>query len=97
MGRVDPAAVHSCYAEGKRVGENLCIAYAHQHGVPVRIIRPFLTYGPPPMALDDGRVFSDFVADLAAAATPVMKSDGRAIRPFCSLADATARASSPRC
>lgn len=88
MGRLDPAAVRSCYGEGKRVGETLCVAYAHQHGVPTRIVRPFHTYGPG-MALDDGRVFADFVADLVHGRDIVMKSEGRAIRPFCYLADAT--------
>jgi len=88
MGRLDPAALRACYAEGKRVGETLCVAYAHQYGVPTRIVRPFHTYGPG-MALNDGRVFSDFVGDIVAGHDIVMKSNGRAVRPFCYISDAT--------
>lgn len=88
MGRLDPASLRAAYAEGKRAGENLCVAYAHQHGVPTRIVRPFHTYGPG-LGLDDGRVFSDFVADLVAGRDIVLKGDGRVVRPFCYVADAT--------
>jgi nucleoside-diphosphate-sugar epimerase len=88
-GSVDPMQVRSCYAESKRLGETLCVAWAHQHGVPARIVRPFHTYGPG-MALDDGRVFSDFVADVAAGRDIIMRSDGTAVRAYCYLADAVA-------
>jgi UDP-glucuronate decarboxylase len=88
-GPVDPALVRSCYAEGKRAGENMCIAWNHQYGLPVKIVRPFHTYGPG-MQLDDGRVFADFVADIVNGRDIVMKSDGGAVRAFCYLADATA-------
>jgi nucleoside-diphosphate-sugar epimerase len=56
--------------------------------VPVKIVRPFHTYGPG-MSLDDGRVYADFVSDIASGHNIVMKSDGTAIRAFCYLADAT--------
>jgi UDP-glucuronate decarboxylase len=87
-GYVDPHAVRSCYAESKRMGENLCASWAHQYGVVAKIARPFHTYGPG-MALDDGRVFSDFVADIVAGRNIQLKSDGSALRPYCYLADAT--------
>lgn len=86
-GPLDPATVRSCYAEGKRVGETMCVAWHHQHKVPAKIVRPFHTYGPG-MALDDGRVFSDFVADIVQGRDIVMKSRGEALRPYCYLADA---------
>ncbi|WP_077036288.1 NAD-dependent epimerase/dehydratase family protein [Pelomonas sp. KK5] len=88
-GYLDPATVRACYAESKRLGETLCVAWHHQHGVPARIVRPFHTYGPG-MALDDGRVFADFVGDILARRNIVLKSDGLAMRPFCYLGDATA-------
>ncbi|MEO8104031.1 MAG: NAD-dependent epimerase/dehydratase family protein [Betaproteobacteria bacterium] len=87
FGPIDPAALRSCYGEGKRAGETLCVAWAHQHGVPTRIVRPFHTYGPG-MKLDDGRVFADFVAAIIARRDIVIKSDGKARRPFCYSADA---------
>lgn len=88
FGHLDPATVRACYGEGKRAAETLSVAYAFQHGAPVKIVRPMHTYGPM-MDLNDGRVFSDFVADILARRNIQMKSDGLAKRPFCYLADAT--------
>jgi UDP-glucuronate decarboxylase len=87
-GYLDPATVRACYAESKRLGETMCLAWHHQFGVPARIVRPFHTYGPG-LALDDGRVFADFVADVVAHRDIVLKSDGLAQRPFCYISDAT--------
>ena len=87
-GYLDPMNVRSCYAESKRVGETMCVAWGHQHGLHASVVRPFHTYGPG-MALDDGRVFADFVADVVAKRDIVLKSDGLALRPFCYIADAT--------
>ena len=89
FGHLDPTLVRSCYGEGKRAGETLCCAWAHQFGVPVKIVRPFHTYGPG-MRVDDGRVFADFVADVVAGRDIVMRSDGRAVRAYCYLSDAVA-------
>lgn len=89
LGSVNPLAVRSCYAEGKRAGETLCVSYCHQHGVPAVIVRPFHTYGPG-LAADDGRVFADFVADIVAGRDIVMTSDGSARRAFCYVRDAIA-------
>lgn len=86
-GFVDPASIRSCYAEGKRAGETMCVSWWHQYGVPAKIVRPFHTYGPG-MSLDDGRVYSDFVSDVVHGRDIVMKSDGNAMRTFCYLADA---------
>ena len=88
FGYLDPALVRSCYGESKRMGENICVSYFAQYGVPAKIVRPFHTYGPG-MALDDGRVFADFVANIVRKENIVLQSDGSAIRPFCYLADAT--------
>ncbi len=87
-GYLDPAELRSCYAESKRLAETMCVCWHRQHGVPARIVRPFHTYGPG-MRLDDGRVFADFVADVIHGRDIVMRSDGRARRAFCYLADAT--------
>lgn len=89
FGTLDPATVRACYAESKRMGETLCVAYAKQHGVPAVIVRPFHTYGPG-MRLDDGRVFSDFVRDVVADQDIRLNSAGLAERAFCYLSDATA-------
>ena len=88
-GYLDPTQVRACYGESKRLGETMCVAYDKQYGVPVRIVRPFHTYGPG-MVLDDGRVFADFLADVIAGRDIVIKSDGRAVRAFCYNSDAAA-------
>lgn len=88
FGYLDPMAVRSCYAESKRIGESMCAAWAQQRGLHTSVVRPFHTYGPG-MALDDGRVFADFVADVVARRDIVLTSDGLAKRSFCYIADAT--------
>ncbi len=88
-GILDPTDVRSCYGESKRLGETMCVSWAHQYQVPAKMLRPFHTYGPG-MKLDDGRVFADFVADIINNRDIVMKSDGTAVRAFCYLADAVA-------
>lgn len=88
-GSLDPLDVRSCYAESKRMGENMCVAWHHQYNVPVKIVRPFHTYGPG-MRLDDGRVYADFVASAIKGCDIEIRSDGLAKRSFCYIADATA-------
>lgn len=87
-GYLDPTTVRACYGESKRMGENLCVSYGHQYNIPVKIVRPFHTYGPG-MKLDDGRVFADFVKNIVHNENIEMKSDGSATRAFCYLSDAT--------
>jgi UDP-glucuronate decarboxylase len=86
-GYLDPTLVRSCYFEAKRMSENLCVCMHHQYDVPVYIARPAHTYGPG-LAPHDGRVFSDFIEDIAAGRDIVVKSDGSAKRPFCYASDA---------
>lgn len=75
-GDLDPMQLRACYAEGKRVAETMCVAWAHQHGVITTVVRPFHTYGPG-LALDDGRVFADIVASVVAGRDIVLTSGGR--------------------
>jgi UDP-glucuronate decarboxylase len=87
FGYLDPAQVRACYGEGKRAGETLCTLFAATRQVPASMARIFHTYGPG-MPLGDGRVFTDFVADVLAGRDLIMRSDGSASRAFCYLADA---------
>ena len=88
FGYVNPTSLRSCYAESKRMGENICVSYHHQYDVPVKIVRPFHTYGPG-MKLNDGRVYADFISDILNNKNINMLSDGSATRAFCYLTDAT--------
>ncbi len=86
-GCIDPLDTRNCYAESKRICETMCMSWFHQFGVPVKIVRPFHTYGPG-LSLEDGRVFADFVSDIIHGRNIVVKGDGSAVRSFCYLADA---------
>lgn len=87
LGPLDPATPRACYAESKRLGETLCVAWHAQHGLPTFIVRPFHTYGPG-LTRDDGRVFADFAYAVAEGRPIVMTSDGSARRAFCYASDA---------
>ena len=88
FGHLDSMDLASCYLESKRMGENMCVAWMHQYGVPVKIVRPAITYGPG-LRLDDGRSFADFIANIVNYQDIEIFSDGKALRNFCYLADAT--------
>jgi len=85
---IDPNNVRSCYSLGKKMGENICTSWAKQYGIDVKIVRPFHTYGPG-MSLEDGRVFADFVKNIVNKKNIIIKSDGKAIRSYCYIKDAT--------
>lgn len=87
FGPLDPATQRACYAESKRMGETLCVAWHAQHGLPTYIVRPFHTYGPG-LTRMDGRVFADFAFAVAEGRPIVMTSDGSARRAFCYVSDA---------
>lgn len=88
FGYLSPTVVRSCYAESKRMGENMCVSYSSQYKVPAVMVRVFHTYGPG-MPLNDGRVFVDFVRDALTGQDIEMRSDGSARRAYCYLTDAT--------
>lgn len=88
FGALDPMDIASCYIESKRMGENMCAAWMHQYGVPVKIVRPGINYGPG-IKLDDGRSFADFISNIVNRQNIEIYSDGRAIRNFCYVADST--------
>jgi UDP-glucuronate decarboxylase len=85
-GHVNPIGPRSCYDEGKRVAESLCINYNLAHRVEVRIVRIFNTYGPR-MARDDGRVISNVIVQALRGAPLTIYGDGRQTRSFCYVED----------
>lgn len=89
LGYLDLSNARASYAESKRMGEMMCVAWARQFGVPTRIVRPFHTYGPG-MPLDDGRLCADFVRDILRKRPLVFHNTSSAPLSFCYLADATA-------
>lgn len=88
FGSLNPTELASCYLESKRMGENMCVAWHKQFGVPAKIVRPAITYGPG-IKLDDGRSFADFIANLVNRQDIILLSEGKVKRNYCYIADAT--------
>ncbi len=86
FGNVNPIGVRSCYDEGKRCAESLCFDYAREFGTRVKIIRIFNTYGPR-MAMEDGRVISNFIAQALLGNPITIHRDGSQTRSFCYVDD----------
>ncbi len=80
-GNVNPIGIRSCYDEGKRCAETLCINYYRQYHVPVKIIRIFNTYGPK-MLPNDGRVVSNFVIQALKNEDITVYGNGNQTRSF---------------
>lgn len=80
-GHVNPHGIRSCYDEGKRCAESLCMDYHRQYKIPVKIIRIFNTYGPN-MSEDDGRVISNFIVQALQEKPLTIYGDGTQTRSF---------------
>ena len=80
-GHVNPLGIRSCYDEGKRCAESLFMSYYREHGIPVKIIRIFNTYGPK-MDINDGRVVSNFIVQALRGDNITIYGDGGQSRPF---------------
>jgi len=85
-GRVNPIGIRSCYDEGKRCAETLFFDYHRQHGLGIKVVRIFNTYGPR-MHLDDGRVVSNFIVQALRGQDLTIYGDGNQTRSFCYVED----------
>ena len=85
-GRVNPIGVRSCYDEGKRCAETLFFDYQRQHGLDIKVVRIFNTYGPR-MRPDDGRVVSNFIMQALRGEDITIFGDGSQTRSFCYVDD----------
>jgi len=85
-GNVNCLGPRSCYDEGKRVAETLMADYHRQNRVDIRIARIFNTYGPR-MALNDGRVVSNFIVQALSGKEITIYGAGQQTRSFCYVSD----------
>jgi len=85
-GRVNPVGVRSCYDEGKRCAETLFFDYHRQHGLDIKVVRIFNTYGPR-MHPNDGRVVSNFIVQALRGEDITIYGDGSQTRSFCYVDD----------
>jgi UDP-glucuronate decarboxylase len=85
-GNVNPVGKRACYDEGKRAAEALFFDYRRMHQTAIRVARLFNTYGPG-MAIDDGRVVSNFIVQALRGQDLTIYGDGTQTRSFCFVDD----------
>ncbi len=85
-GAVNTIGPRACYDEGKRAAETLCFDYHRLHGIEIKVVRIFNTYGP---AMDpvDGRVVSNFIASALKGEPLELYGGGEQTRSFCYVDD----------
>jgi len=85
-GNVNTTGPRACYDEGKRCAETLFFDYHRQHGLPIKVVRIFNTYGPR-MHPNDGRVVSNFIVQALQGRPLTIYGDGSQTRSFCYVDD----------
>lgn len=85
-GKVNPIGPRACYDEGKRCAETLFFDSFRQDGVDIKVVRIFNTYGPR-MAINDGRVVSNFVVQALTNQPITIYGEGQQTRSFCYVDD----------
>lgn len=85
-GNVNPIGPRACYDEGKRCAETLFFDYRRQHGLDIKVIRIFNTYGPR-MHPNDGRVISNFIVQALKNEDITVYGKGTQTRSFCYVDD----------
>lgn len=88
-GFVDQLNPRSCYSEGKKAAETMCVCFHEEYGLNTKIARLAHTYGPG-MSIYDGRVQADFLKNVYHNEDIVLKSEGTAVRTYTYIADAIA-------
>lgn len=85
-GSVNPIGIRACYDEGKRCAETLFFDYKRQHGLDIKVVRIFNTYGPR-MHPNDGRVVSNFIVQALKGEDITVYGNGQQTRSFCYVDD----------
>jgi len=85
-GNVNTLGLRACYDEGKRCAETLFMDYHRQHGLGIKIVRIFNTYGPH-MLPNDGRVVSNFIVQALQGNDLTVYGKGSQTRSFCYVTD----------
>lgn len=86
-GYIDPLSVRSSYSEGKRMVECLCVSYAQEYNLPIKIARLSQTFGAG-VAYQDGRVFAEFARCAVEGRDIVLHTAGNTVRSYCYTKDA---------
>ena len=86
LGNVNPVGIRGVYDEAKRFAEAMTMAYHRHHGVDVRIVRIFNTFGPR-MQVDDGRAIPNFFTQALRGEDVTVYGDGSQTRSICYVDD----------
>lgn len=86
-GYIEPLNVRSSYSEGKRMVECLCVSYAKEYNVPVKVARLSQTFGTG-VEYNDGRVFAEFARCAMEKKDIVLHTQGNTVRTYCYTKDA---------
>lgn len=86
-GSIDLLNPRSCYSEAKRACETICASYSKEYNIRCVLPRFAHIYGPG-LSLDDGRVQTDFAANIIRNQNIIMNSDGSAVRAYTYVSDA---------
>ena len=86
FGNVNPIGIRSCYDEGKRAAETILSDYRRKENLKTKIVRIFNTFGKN-MAIDDGRVVSNFIVQALKNEDITIYGDGSQTRSFCYVDD----------
>jgi dTDP-glucose 4,6-dehydratase len=85
-GHVNPIGPRGVYDEAKRFAEAMTMAYHRYHGLDIRIVRIFNTFGDR-MRVQDGRVVSNFLTQAIEGKPITIYGDGTQTRSFCFVSD----------
>jgi UDP-glucuronate decarboxylase len=85
-GNVNPIGPRSCYDEGKRGAETVFYDFQRICKTDIRVARIFNTYGPK-MAVNDGRVVSNFICQALLGKPLTIYGNGHQTRSFCYVDD----------
>lgn len=87
LGYINPLNVRSNYPESKRMCENMCVAYAAEYGVPVKIARLSQVFGAGVLP-GENRVFAQFARSVINGQDIVLHTLGKSEGNYCYLAEA---------
>ena len=87
VGYLNPLSIRSSYPESKRMSESLCVAYAKEYGVPVKIARLAQTFGPG-MQPEDKRAIVQFLQSALSQKDIEIKASGESARMYLYTFDA---------
>lgn len=88
LGYIDILDVRSSYSEGKRMAECICVSYAAEYGIPVKIARLSRVLGPGVVDINDRRILTQFARCVAEKRDIVLHSSGETLLNYCYTTDA---------